>query len=234
MPRAEPICRSRSEIQSVPCPCGQSCRIITAADDAVMGFHVTTIDAAEPHYHRRTTEIYYVLEGTGTLTVADQSVALSPGSTVYVPPGCVHFGDGGFTAAIVCMPPFDATDEFILADAPPPADAAAPIVRHFDEIEPIRSSCGASTRILTRADGVPVGLHVVHIWEAEMHYHNQITEIYHILSGSGALTVGEETFDLAPGVTVYVPAGLPHGGEGDFTAIVVCAPPFDPTDQIMV
>jgi len=235
MPATAPIFRTLADVAPVPCPCGESRRIITAADDALVGFHMTAIRDAEPHFHRRTAEVYYVLAGTGSLVVQGSSFDLSPGTVVYVPPGCVHRGEGDFLAGIVCLPPFDPDDEFIAGEADRlPRPAAAPICRHRDDIEPIRSTCGSSTRIITHEDATPVGLHVVHIREAERHYHPHTTEIYHVLDGEGVLGVGEESFPLQPGATVYVPAGLPHGGEGDFTSIVVCAPPFDPADQVVV
>ena len=35
--------------------------------------------------------------------------------------------------------------------------------------------------------------------------------IYHFLDGSGLMTVGDETFAVNPGVTVFAPAGVPRG-----------------------
>lgn len=229
----QPICRKPSEVPAVPCPCGQSRRIITAADGALVGFHITEIRDAQAHYHARGTEVYHVLAGGGALEIAGSSWELRPGTVAYIPPGCLHRGTGDFIAAIAVLPPFDPADEYTLADGLP-RPLCAPIVRHLDDIEPARSACGSSRRVLTRADGVALGLHVVHIQATECHYHERTTEIYHVLEGGGTLTVGEMTCALEPGVTVYVPAGSPHGGEGDFTAIVICAPPFDPDDQIVV
>ena len=231
--RTEPIARLLADVESTPCPCGSSTRIITAADDAVMGFHVTQICDADAHFHRHGTEIYYVLEGEGRLIAGGSAFDLAPGTAAYIPPGCVHRGEGSFTAAIAILPPFDPADEFTVSDALP-HPTKPPIVRNFDDVEPIRSACGSSTRIFTRGDGVAMGLHVVHITEAECHYHTHTTEIYHILEGDGMLRVGAEEYDLQPGLTIYVPAGEEHGGEGDFRSIVICAPPFDPDDQIVV
>lgn len=231
--RTEPVARSLDEIEPIPCPCGSSRRIITAADDAVMGLHVTEIRGAEAHFHRRTTEIYYVLEGEGRLIAGGSGFDLSPGTAAYIPPGCVHRGEGSFTAAIAVLPPFDPADEFT-PEQELPRPSKPPIVRAPDQVEPIRSACGSSTRVLTRDDGIAMGLHVVRITAAECHYHVRTTEIYHILEGEGTLRVGSERYDLAPGLTVYVPAGQEHGGEGDFLSIVICAPPFDPDDQIVV
>ncbi len=231
--RTEPIARDLDAVTPIPCPCGFSRRIITAADDAIVGFHVTDIGDAEAHFHRRTTEIYYVLEGEGRLIAGGSAFDVAPGTAAYIPPGCLHRGEGQFRAAIAVLPPFDPEDEVAVADELP-RPGAAPIVRALADVTPIRSACGSSTRVFTRADGVAMGLHVVHITEAECHYHTRTTEIYHILEGEGTLRVGHEEYALRPGLTIYVPAGQQHGGEGDFLSIVICAPPFDPEDQIVV
>jgi len=235
MARTQPIYRNLSEVDPTPCPCGESRRIITAADDAIAGLHVTHIVDAEAHYHRNTAEVYYVLAGAGRLVVHGSAFELEPGATAYVPPGCVHRGEGDFTAVIVCVPPFDARDEHLAHPGTAlPRPSAGPVFRRLSEVEPLRSHCGTSRRVLTRDDDTVAGLHVVEITEAGAHYHTRTTEIYHVLEGEGRLRAGDEEFDLAPGATVYIPTGLPHGGAGRFTAIVVCVPPFDPEDQIVV
>jgi mannose-6-phosphate isomerase-like protein (cupin superfamily) len=43
-----------------------------------------------PHAHRRTTDTYYVLEGTLHLTVGDRELDAPAGSYILVPPGVVH------------------------------------------------------------------------------------------------------------------------------------------------
>ena len=231
--RTDPIARSLADVEPVPCPCGASRRVITADDDAVVGFHVTEIRDADAHFHCQGTEMYYVLEGEGRLIAGGSAFDLSAGTAAYIPSGCVHRGDGSFTTAIAVLPPFDPADEFTPSERLP-RPTRPPIVRSLDDVEPVRSACGSSTRILTRDDGVAMGLHVVHITAAECHYHTRTTEIYHILEGGGVLRVDSEQYDLHPGLTVYVPAGSEHGGEGDFRSIVICTPPFDPEDQIVV
>ncbi len=231
--RTTPIARLPSDIQPVSCPCGESRRIITADDDAVIGFHVTSIEGAQAHFHRHTTEVYYVLDGSGSLILDGAAHQISPGSVAFIPPGCAHRGEGSFTAAIAVLPPFDPEDEYAIEEVPPGREQQ-PIIRHLSEVEPQRSPCGSSRRVLTRDDGVAIGAHVVSINAAESHYHKRTTEIYHVLEGEGVLRVGEKSCDLEPGLTVYVPSGMPHGGEGQFTALVIIVPPFDPDDQIVV
>lgn len=43
-----------------------------------------------PHWHKVTTEIFYVLEGALTVTVAGEVTTVGPGGYAFVPPGVVH------------------------------------------------------------------------------------------------------------------------------------------------
>ena len=43
-----------------------------------------------PHFHRRLHDMFYVLDGTLTLRLGDETLELGPGSFVCVPPGVVH------------------------------------------------------------------------------------------------------------------------------------------------
>src|SRR3954471_10871891 len=54
------LVRRVADAPTVPCPCGDSTRILTAADGAPASLHVTSIRDAERHYHRETTEVYYI------------------------------------------------------------------------------------------------------------------------------------------------------------------------------
>jgi mannose-6-phosphate isomerase-like protein (cupin superfamily) len=43
-----------------------------------------------PHYHPQTEEIYYILEGTGRMTIGQESAEVGPGDAIAIPPGAVH------------------------------------------------------------------------------------------------------------------------------------------------
>jgi quercetin dioxygenase-like cupin family protein len=43
-----------------------------------------------PHRHRRLHDMFYVLDGTLTMRLGDETLELEPGSFVCVPPGVVH------------------------------------------------------------------------------------------------------------------------------------------------
>jgi len=98
------IVRNADQVEPVPCPCGSSTRVITRADTEVASLHVTEIRDSKKHYHRQCTEYYFVLEGAGEMELAEDVVALRPGTTIVIPPGTPHRGRGDFRTLVVCIP----------------------------------------------------------------------------------------------------------------------------------
>ena len=50
--------------------CGHRHRLISKGDKGVSAWaHTVDIDGARAHYHKRATELYYVLEGEGSVTL---------------------------------------------------------------------------------------------------------------------------------------------------------------------
>ena len=43
-----------------------------------------------PHFHPRTEEIYYILEGTAQMRIGDDSRQVGPGDAIAIPPGETH------------------------------------------------------------------------------------------------------------------------------------------------
>jgi mannose-6-phosphate isomerase-like protein (cupin superfamily) len=109
-----------------------------------------------------------------------------------------------------------------------------PIARHLEEVPAQPCPCGDSRRIITKQDTNVAGFHITTIKDAQKHYHKNTTEIYHILEGQGTLEVGDERYDLSPGMTILVPQGTPHRGYGDFKSVIVTVPAFDPADEFIV
>ena len=110
------IVRRASEAATVPCPCGQSTRILTAADGAPCSLHVTSIRDATLHYHRETTEVYYILEGSGKIELNGDWVDLEPGTVILIEPGTRHrlvsHGDSGVKTVVFAIPAFNPADEW--------------------------------------------------------------------------------------------------------------------------
>jgi len=106
---------SLSEAPSVPCPCGISTRPLPAAAGAPCSLHVTQIHDAARHHHKQTTEVYYILEGTGTIELNDQQYSIQPGDTIWIHPGTWHAvrSEAGLRTIVVAIPPFQAEDEYL-------------------------------------------------------------------------------------------------------------------------
>ena len=107
-----PIIRRIEDVATVPCPCGESTRIITRADTPVANLHVTHIVDTRPHYHEHCTEYYHIIEGTGRMELDGEVVDLAVGTTIVIPPGVMHSSKGDFRAVIVGIPAWEHTDEF--------------------------------------------------------------------------------------------------------------------------
>lgn len=103
-----------AEIPATPCPCGTAKRAFMNDRNDVASMHLVRIKRdSETHYHKRMTEIYYVLEGEGHIELDGQSHPLSPGTAVMIQPGCRHRAVGeGLLILNVPVPKFDPEDEW--------------------------------------------------------------------------------------------------------------------------
>lgn len=78
--------------------------------------HATLPPGARSRSHRlKNTEIYYILEGTGTMHVGDESSDVGPGDAIYIPPMSVQYienkGDGDLTFLCIVDPAWRAEDD---------------------------------------------------------------------------------------------------------------------------
>jgi quercetin dioxygenase-like cupin family protein len=92
--------------------CGWRDRLISREDTGVAAWaHPVDIDGARGHYHKRATELHYVLEGEGTVVLNGVEQPVRRGSLVHIPPGIVHGAKGRMRALVVGIP--DIADEDI-------------------------------------------------------------------------------------------------------------------------
>lgn len=101
-------------IDATPCPCGQSKRAFMNEENSVASMHIVEIKKdSETHYHKKMTEIYYILEGEGHIELDGQSYPLKPGISVMIKPGCRHRAVGEDLKILnVPVPKFDPEDEW--------------------------------------------------------------------------------------------------------------------------
>ena len=101
------------DVTPVPCPCRMSGRAFTDDPDKIASLHVVDISVdAKTHYHKKLTEIYYILEGAGQMELDGELVDVGPGSTVLIKPGCRHRAIGKMRILNVPVPAFDPEDEW--------------------------------------------------------------------------------------------------------------------------
>lgn len=72
---------------------------------------------SKPH-RLESTEVYFILEGTGEMHIDDEIASVSPGYTVYIPPRSIQYiintGDTDLKFLCIVDPAWQAEDEEIL------------------------------------------------------------------------------------------------------------------------
>ncbi len=68
----------------------------------------------QPHYHPVTEEFYYVLGGSGLMTIGEEEQAVRPGDAILIPPGTRHTllnnGQAPLRILCCCAPPYSHED----------------------------------------------------------------------------------------------------------------------------
>lgn len=102
-----------AELPPIACPCGETHRAFLDDPDGVASLHIVDISIdAKTHYHKRLTEIYYILEGEGEMELDGQRHAVRPGDAILIKPGCRHRAIGRLKVLNVPVPAFDPADEW--------------------------------------------------------------------------------------------------------------------------
>ncbi len=101
------------QIAPVECRCGQARRAFASAENDVATLHVVDIKTdSAVHYHKKMTEIYYILEGEGFMELDGERIPVRPMSSVLIKPGCRHRAVGRMKIINVPIPAFDPADEW--------------------------------------------------------------------------------------------------------------------------
>ena len=91
----------------------------------------------------------------------------------------------------------------------------APVVRYRSETDTTPCPYGTVQRIVTGSEGGIANVHVVSVTHGAPHLHQGYDEVYYVLSGTGAIRIGEENHLLKTGTVVTIPAGIPHSLSSD-------------------
>jgi quercetin dioxygenase-like cupin family protein len=105
------LVRHEGEAPREQSTCGWRDRLIGREDDGSVAAwaHAVDIDGAREHYHRRSAELYYVLDGEGEVILDGQTHPVRKGSLVHIPPGVIHGARGRMRVLVVGVP--DIADE---------------------------------------------------------------------------------------------------------------------------
>ena len=110
------------DLPGIPCPCGTARRAFAEAAEGRASLHLVEVKQdSERHYHRRLTEIYYVLSGEGQMEFDGELRPVAAGDAIFIPPGVVHRavpGAAPMTILNFVMPAFDPGDEVVVEQAP--------------------------------------------------------------------------------------------------------------------
>lgn len=78
------------------------------------------------------------------------------------------------------------------------------------EIDTERAAAGQLYREFLRVPDLSAGLYVLEAGATDPQSPHTEDELYHIIAGRGAITVGDETRAVRAGSLVFVPAAVPH------------------------
>jgi mannose-6-phosphate isomerase-like protein (cupin superfamily) len=78
--------------------------------------HTVDIDGARAHYHKIGTELYYVLEGGGSVMLDGVEHPVYKGSIVHIAPGVVHSAKGRMRVLVIGIPNISEDDIFFPED----------------------------------------------------------------------------------------------------------------------
>ena len=79
--------------------------------------HAVDIDGAKLHYHKRSTELYYVLDGGGTIILDGVAHEISRGSLIHIPPHVVHGARGRMRVLVIGIPDIADDDYYEVQNA---------------------------------------------------------------------------------------------------------------------
>jgi mannose-6-phosphate isomerase-like protein (cupin superfamily) len=181
---------------------------------------------ADPHFHRRHADSFYVVEGGLAVLVRDEEKVLAPTACVCAPPEVVHgfrstaparflnvhTPDGGFADNLRARDRGEkgGFDSFDAAAGTGPAAADAVFLGPGDG-----ERLEASTRVAT----IKIGRDELSLVEFELeagfegpdpHAHDDHVDSFYVLEGEPEFLLGDETVRLGPGSFVAAPIGFTH------------------------
>ena len=107
------LVRHVKDAPTVRSECGASTRPLTYPESEVCNVHVAFITNSTKHYHKNTTEVYYILEGQGKMEMNGDVIDVEPGLVIYIEPYTRHrlWSKDGVRTIVFGVPALDMADE---------------------------------------------------------------------------------------------------------------------------
>ncbi|MDF2578212.1 MAG: hypothetical protein K0S74_1696 [Chlamydiales bacterium] len=179
---------------------------------------------SQAHYDPKAEESYIITEGSGRLTISNQTRAVTIGDVVKIPVGKIHqiFNDNIETLKFYCIcAPAWTPEGFIpagqqLHNQKVNSESDEIYIKRKEDCQEINAGNGEHIYEL-------LGLHngnsqqhsvaqveIMQNGHSQAHYHPKAEESYIITEGSGSLTIGDQTRAVAKGDIVKIPMGKIH------------------------
>lgn len=87
---------SLSEIEGMKFPTGRHTRVLVGADSLLqaenftMGYVQVEPQGSVPKHEHHQEEVYYIVEGSGTIELGEEISTITAGTAVYIPPNTPH------------------------------------------------------------------------------------------------------------------------------------------------
>ena len=108
------LVRHEGETRRERSTCGWRDLLLSRGDEGLAAWaHAVDIDGAKLHYHKVATELYYVLDGGGTVLLDGVEHEVRKGSIVHIPPGVVHGARGRMRVLVIGIPDIADHDLFL-------------------------------------------------------------------------------------------------------------------------
>ncbi|HZZ70678.1 MAG TPA: cupin domain-containing protein [Pirellulales bacterium] len=102
----------------------------------------------------------------------------------------------------------------------------------LDELPATACPCGTTRRAFSAPDNPVATMHLLDVKvDAQVHYHQNLTEIYLVLAGTGHLELDGELVPVKPLTAILIKPGCRHRAIGKLQIINVPIPAFDPADE---
>jgi quercetin dioxygenase-like cupin family protein len=109
------------------------------------------------------------------------------------------------------------------------------LIRHLDQANAERSTCGTRHRLISEGDtGVAAWAHTVDLDGGQRHYHKVAAELYYVLEGEGTIELDGDEHEVRPGSIVHIPPGVVHTTHGRMKALIIGIPDIRDEDVYLV